>query len=386
MRIRLTFPALLAALLLMAGCEQPLEPARTTQPSSASVLQPWLADLYALGNALAVAVEDEGVRAELRDALRDSPYNEHKLSLHEFLHGRAGASTYDAMSAVVNGGLDGLEGLLSSVPPMDLYLPIRTHRVDWRPEMPLAVGVTPDPDLPSLTLGKDNGHGRAIAPVDAAQRFQGLLVIHPAEFKHVRVGDTPYRGQGVQDPDETSVAGAIIRRDPTGRIISTTEFADIRPLFTTEDHCDPEMIDCTHEGDGGQSCSGVVLDEVMVRFGDGVGSAEVEWTLWDDHHTGSTLRVVDLHVDTWKDVHLCFWDGVVSYPEGNWFDAGNLHALETDAFSDDDWGYGNVSSGDSGQIVETTGFCDLIGDPNTQYDPACDFDGTTITTRVVIRW
>lgn len=385
MRSRPMLLSVLCALVLVA-CEQPTEPPQHHDSPEPIMVDPWLTSLQHLTKALSSAAQEERVRVELRNALRDSPYNEHKVLLQDFLASGAGQLTYEAMAAVVRGGEEGLKQLLLAVPAMDLYLPIRAHRTEWRPTMPLMVASTPNPDLDHLTVIQREG-SKAVTPVAVAKQVQGLLVLHPAEAKHIRVsGNSRYRGSAVEAPGELSIAGAMITRDANGNIVATEEFADVGYVLAADD-CDPmTAVEPCDDTGGGSLCSGVVLDDVYVRFGDGVGSAEVEWTLWDDSHSSVTLRVTDLEKNLWKNVHLCFWDGVVSYKEGDWLDAGNLHAIETDAFSDDDWGYGNVSTYDSGDIIETRAICDLIGDPNTQYDSNCEFNGTTITTRVIINW
>lgn len=204
-----------------------------------------------------------------------------------------------------------------------------------------------------------------------------MIVVHPAEAKDIRLTQQlNFPGEVIQDASDGDIGGTISIKDAAGRVIST------RPLRAGPGdralECQPEDIDC-EEGEPGGTY--VTFHRGVAFFGDGVGSAECEWTVSDNGHS-VTIRITGLDVGVFHIVDKAMWQGDLEYSGTT-----NVSVEETDAFSDDFWGYGTVTSQDSGALLPTIGFCADLGDPNTQEDPSCDIPPYMVeTTNFEIEW
>ncbi|HWK89295.1 MAG TPA: hypothetical protein VNP72_04845 [Longimicrobium sp.] len=114
-----------AGLVLLAACTDghPLASRTGGQQAQAALL-----DGAGVARVLAGGMSNAAVRSGVRDALRDSEMNEHKLVLQEFVRTPAGAALVHA-SAARAGMADG--ALLAAVARLgqtDFYVPVPAHR------------------------------------------------------------------------------------------------------------------------------------------------------------------------------------------------------------------------------------------------------------------
>lgn len=371
---------LLATAISMAACEQPSLLMQPRDPSALQMME-WRSEresLPFLTRVVATAVEDPRVRKALRDALRASPFTEHKLTLWEYLQTNDGRQLVATAARGLGITPESIDAAAAAAPPLDLYLPFRDHRRTWRGTADIRVAYSPDPDNNRLNVITASPNVELLEVGRSAPKLP-LLVLHPAEPKSRRINPQPLaKGEVVEDPDDGQIGVTIIKRDAQGNLISITEVADrIRDIRVASD-CNEPMPppDCDDGGGGG---GGLSLTQAMTHFGDGVGSAEVEWQLSDDSHV-DIVRVTGLNPFQWRFMFGFFWGAAAL--DG----PGLVHATETDAVSDDNWGEATLNNSQLGTVIQTWGLCALIGDPNTQSDPLCDSGSPiTVTTEIVIQ-
>lgn len=149
------------ALLALAGCADerstPLSPSTESMPltSASSAGTANRAEVDAAGQkvaqAFALAMADANVRVMVRNSLRASPFNEHKLVLQEFLATRDGERLLAAAAKASGLEVNVLTALVAQLPSMDFYAPVREHRLAWKGSEDVVVGFTVDQDNPLLT-------------------------------------------------------------------------------------------------------------------------------------------------------------------------------------------------------------------------------------------
>lgn len=87
------------------------------------------ARLAVLTHALALALDDTVVRANLKRDLDQSRFREHKLLAARYLHG---AEALRGHLAAELGGHDGdVDATLDGIRPLELYIPVPEHKLTW---------------------------------------------------------------------------------------------------------------------------------------------------------------------------------------------------------------------------------------------------------------
>lgn len=298
MTIRMNTAARAVLALSLAGalgaCDQgPLE---GTPPihSAARVATLSGADV---ARALAAGLDDAAVRAAVHAALRQSPLNENKLVLGDFVRTPAGRRLVSA-AAFRSGVAEGrLLGAIAGLGETDFYLPVAGQRQTWRGEAVL-VGYTADPDLPMLTAYDARGATRSLDARNGAPA-QPLLILHPGEPKWER-----------READRGGARFLLSGGD--------------------DESCPPNTDNCEHDGDGGGSTGPTAdLNRIYAFEGDGWGDIEImikhytasggteldEWIgsgfdAWEEHDPNVDIRR-DTDGQTWVKV----WERDSGYPE-----------------------------------------------------------------------
>jgi hypothetical protein len=127
----------LAALILIAGCADrpdPLSPGDLPPPIASTARD--VDDGFArerherLARTVAVAMRDEGFRAQIHDALRRSSQREGKVHLQELLDANGGRARLQLARL---GGVpeSAIQRDLTAAAPIELYLPVPAHRAAW---------------------------------------------------------------------------------------------------------------------------------------------------------------------------------------------------------------------------------------------------------------
>lgn len=286
-----SFLALAAAVALGAcdGARAPLAPA---EPAGMAATGAVSAQLTAaptsagdrVARALALALSEPAVRVQLRNAMRQSRFHEHKLVLQEYAATREGERLVAAAARHAGTDAATVRGWIAALPALDFYLPIRTHRQAWRGGDNVVVGFTANQDQPGLTGYRTDG---AALRLDrrGATASQVVVILHPAEPKSARQD-----GEAPADAIEVMSLG-----DPPGDFCTVND----------PDCCTPENPSgCTEPGGGGTGGG----------ENEGYVDPAVDYSTNPDPWTGSTTTysMVNLRAYTFK-----FDDGLECGPFGD---------------------------------------------------------------------
>lgn len=371
-RVEILLISLFCAALV--ACEGSVDPAQVASPGEVAAFSE-IQQENELGQvtwALAQALDDAGFRGLVRDAMRFSPYTEHKLDLAEYLGSEEAAPVLKRSALLAGWAPSELLSLINDLPPMDFYMPSRKHRRTWQATPGVLVVAMGDPDS-RVARGFDSRGNPIAVNGETIDLGPPVLLIHPAERKGRRINPQPnVPGLVIEDPEDGSLSGSYTWVDSEGRQ-HTVDLADI-PQFTIHAH------EHTGGGEGGEDETGgdegssdwVNLYSFKIFFGDGVGSSEVEFYGNVYYYLGSLIT-----------------GGWVRY-EG--VDENTLYLVD-DLFIEHDFTYGGVRKQIHVELWETDAFEDdykgdawwdnTIDDP---YDVLTLFDGQTATADVALWW
>jgi hypothetical protein len=128
---------LLLGCVITAGCADGSSPGAPTETTPAvKGVDPSLASL---SHAIALAMEDAGVREQVRDDMRASPYSLHKLVLQEYVSTPGGQRLMAAAAKAASVSQDALAQRIAALPRLDFYVLLREHRMSWQGEAGVAV-------------------------------------------------------------------------------------------------------------------------------------------------------------------------------------------------------------------------------------------------------
>jgi hypothetical protein len=206
--LRVAACAGLAALAACADLPRPSNPDIEPPSSDEAVARE-----VARGIALALASPE--VRASVRDAMRASPWDDHKLSLREFVGTPAGRALVAAAARARGVTPEVVESEIAGLPPLDFYMPVREHRRTWEGDANLTVvaafegegdapGYTPDGRVLSVSRRSADG-------------LPSILFIQPAEWKGLRVrpqANVP--GRVIEEPNDGQGSEVFIWHEGNG--------------------------------------------------------------------------------------------------------------------------------------------------------------------------
>lgn len=170
-----------------------------------------------VARAFALAMRREDIRAQVRNALRASPWTEHKLLLQSFVTTPAGRHLVRAAAEAAGTEPAQIQALVAELPLMDFYVPIRGHRLSWRGTADVSVAATLLHDPEVLTGYRTDGSA-TIYDLRNGPPTEALLVMHPAERKSRRIrpqADRP--GLVIQDADDGELSGTLLWTGADGR-------------------------------------------------------------------------------------------------------------------------------------------------------------------------
>lgn len=308
---------LAACALLLGACSDgdqasPLSPDSQNRASAAAAT----ADpAQRVARAFAAAMQDADVRVQVRNAMRGSLYNEHKLVLQEFVATRAGRRLVQAAAKGAGMTEGELDALIATLPVMDFYAPFQTHRLTWRGNADVAVGSAMDVDAPRFTAYTADGQQLVHGAGGTAPQTVWLF-IHPAEPKSLRQApqaNTP--GSVIQEPNDGTVS-------------------------TQDENCSTCITEPGDDGTGGTGGGGgggggtgtgatMVLEKFYSNVFDGIGASELRFIVRNASHT-------ELAAHRWDGIEPNYWSfHTVNYtfPRGAY-----LQLREIDTFDSDDKG------------------------------------------------
>ncbi len=152
--------------------------------------------------------------------MRDSRVTDHKLVLQEYLQSKKGGDLVTEVAAALGSTPAAVLALVGELPPMDLYVPFRAHRLAWKGSPNLIVAASFEPDAPFLTAYDMRGGANNLGLADGVPE-RTLIILHPAEPKGTRPASEPASsGEAIQDPLESGVTVTcgceLIPIDPGG--------------------------------------------------------------------------------------------------------------------------------------------------------------------------
>ncbi|MBA4157842.1 MAG: hypothetical protein H0X65_10245 [Gemmatimonadetes bacterium] len=127
---------MLGTVLLTFGCSDVSQPGNPAAPEPAALSAVALGEREALNEltrAVALALQDGGLRQRVKNDLRDSRHTfEHKLEFTRYLKGENGGILLAKMAKETGKDRDEILGLLKMVRPLEFYMPVTEHRESWR--------------------------------------------------------------------------------------------------------------------------------------------------------------------------------------------------------------------------------------------------------------
>ena len=128
----------LALLACLSACADPVT--RSTEPTISRDVSANLAlgsstaervALTKITRLVALAMDNQPARQQLKRNMKAAPFREHKLQLAAYLQSKDGRALLDRMVASNGGSERDLLGTLAGVRPLEFYMPVRKHRESW---------------------------------------------------------------------------------------------------------------------------------------------------------------------------------------------------------------------------------------------------------------
>lgn len=304
MYFRVSIPFAIGATLLAVGCSDleqsaPLAPEAHRTSWTASDIAEAEITAQRLARAFAAAMREPEVRVQVRNAMRASMYNEHKLLLQEFAQTSGGRVLIAAAARTSDVSEGDIEAMVAALPEMDFYAPFREHRLTWRGTADVAVGASMEIDGTDFKAYTVNGQ-------TVGYRSQGRipeatwLFMHPAEPKSRRRNPQPsVPGEVIQDPNDG--IGTFSMEPGDG-------------------------------GGGGGSTTGMTLTQMINNIFDGIGDAEIRFIVEDANLNQLAATTIDNYYQYSE--YTGHWQYVgFSTVRGTY-----LHIREIDTWDSDDFG------------------------------------------------
>lgn len=187
----------LSALILGLTMCSPDTPrmAEPTVSSPEPARSPWydrqqLVTIDRTARLMASALADQQASQALQEALRDSPWSEHKVALTELFADSPTNALLLAVATQSHMAPAQVLTLIRSLPPIDVYVPFLDHRHTWRTGAPIAVATLVD-TVSAMFGYLPNGVRVAFDRRSTTAPAVPLLLLGPAEFRVLRPEPRP---------------------------------------------------------------------------------------------------------------------------------------------------------------------------------------------------
>lgn len=174
--------ALTAALVAAIGCTEGHTPTEPRPPASLGRTLGPETPQETVAEGIALALADDQLRDGVLKALQESPLNEHKLVLQDFVETRLGRRLLTEAAERLERRPGQLRQLVGTLPEMDFYVPYREQRLTWTGSPLVAVAAILDVDAEVAVAYTPAGR-RLEVDEAAARAFEAFFILHPAEPK-----------------------------------------------------------------------------------------------------------------------------------------------------------------------------------------------------------
>lgn len=200
--------ALVFALFAVLGaCSDPVS--RTVAPPSPNIVASASSGtpseervaLNTITRLIAVSLDGEPVRQQVKRDLRAAPFREHKLELATYLRSRNGGTLLTRMAAANNSDEAAVLATLSAIRPLEFYMPVPAHRETWTGKADVLVVSQLEESTPIVAFNEAGGEvalDRKTAP------NQPTLSIVPVETRFDQPMD-PTRSRNVRDQNGEAI-------------------------------------------------------------------------------------------------------------------------------------------------------------------------------------
>lgn len=124
--------ALFGAIVSLAACGD--DSSVTALPpvsASAGAMSADEAALREITRAVAISLQDSGLRTRVKNDMRGAPHFEHKLHFRGYLQGQSGGTLLSRVAEVTGRSRADVLALLDRVRPMEFYMPVSSQRESW---------------------------------------------------------------------------------------------------------------------------------------------------------------------------------------------------------------------------------------------------------------
>jgi hypothetical protein len=136
--------------------------------------------LTKIARLIAVAMDNEPARQQLKRDLRAAPFREHKLELGSYLRSSEGRTLLSRMAEMSGGGESAVFASLSAIRPLELYMPVAAHRETWTGKADVLVVSQLEESTPIVAFDEA---GREVALDIRTPPAQPTLSIVPVETR-----------------------------------------------------------------------------------------------------------------------------------------------------------------------------------------------------------
>jgi hypothetical protein len=199
-------------------------PLAPNEIATARVAAPATGSEQRLARSLALGLQDPAVRGQVRDAMRASLVDEHKLVLQTFAQTASGKALVQSAARKSGVSVKSIETQIAALPALDFYMPIRAHRQSWQGTDNVVVVATLDRKGPFVAY-TTAGTSVSLAGKTRDQ-LAPLFMLHPSEPAGRRVhpqAATP--GSVIEDANDGHGSESITWY-PAGGTPITIDFAD----------------------------------------------------------------------------------------------------------------------------------------------------------------
>ena len=134
MQISRKLSAALLGAVFLAACgdaDRATGPISEAGAPGSAAMSPAESPVGDVAHALALALQDQGLRQRLKNDMRRSPFPEHKLDVAAYLRGQSGGIVLAKMAQATGRTRADLLALLDRAGPLEMYFSIPAHRETW---------------------------------------------------------------------------------------------------------------------------------------------------------------------------------------------------------------------------------------------------------------